>query len=614
MKTRLIMCTLLIMAVCVTMGNAAAARGVVQPSQVELRAHVRPASYGPVLFPTRQTFVDSFERSDISPWTTYGDTIWGIRDTSDTYGPQTPAFAGYRYAAHPELDIPEYPSPGSNPGYITYLESPTIDLTSYVEFYLAWTYWTDLEGPATNFDGYIVEISSDNGSTWQQVDAAAAGHLNPTYDEQLAGTGQLGNAWAYCYSTNPDWRSVASEDLISLGYVSQGDQCRIRFTFAYDALAGGMGVFVDDVYIGGSPPPDLQPPTIVHTPIADTTDTLNSYTVSAVITDGGTGVNPDSVILHYEIEGGAIVDVAMSEVTSDVYEADIPAQGYHTDIWYRIRAADNAGNWAQTRLYNFEVTNARTIQYDDGQPYWVPGGLLPGDGLFVQFDFTDVGIDSGLLHQVKLYFDGPGEFDLRIYQGTTANPGGLIDQITGLQSLGYLWHTEDITSLDIRMNTDPVIGYIIGPPVGGDTIQCLEDPVLNYSEHMWVYSSSAWSTPLSGGDHMIRLKVIPIEPSGVEEQPGEYRLVTSAQISPNPLRKNALIEYQLPRAQHISLAIYDVSGQLVKRLVDNFETEGVHSVNWNCIDEHGRNVASGVYFLELQTEDSQITKKALVIR
>ncbi|MCK4395641.1 T9SS type A sorting domain-containing protein [candidate division WOR-3 bacterium] len=586
------------------------------PTKIERSLISSSFSGGPVF---RQVFIDSFERADLIPWTTSGDTIWGIRDTLDTYGPQSPAVSGYRYAGYPDQDIAAYPDT-TNPGFIIYLISPTIDITAWDSLYLSFNYWGDFEGAATNFDGGIVEISSDNGVTFVQIDSLAEGHLNPTYDAELAGTGQLDTAWAYCYTTNPNWISISSQDLITLGYASAGDQIKIRFTFAHDALAGGEGWFIDDVRIAETAPPDLQPPVIVHTPLPDTTDTLNPYTISATITDVGSGVDHDSVYLHYQIESGPIIDVQMDTVgtgSPDIYEADIPPQGYHTDIFYHITAADMVGNEATTLVYNFEVTNARTIIYDDGQPWYGASITTSGNGCFVQFKFSDVGIDSGLLHQAKFLFDGPIPFDLRVYTGTTGNPGAFIDSVAGLNSPGYQWYTVDITNLNIQ-TANPngvVVGYIIGP--NPDSLGLLRDSTLDYSYKMWDYVNNNWGHPTSGGDYMIRLKVIPITLIGVEENPGNLLpplVFALGQSSSNPTRENVVIEYQLSTTQKVSLNVYNVSGRLVKQLVEAEEQAGTHKVSWNGRDQRGNPVASGVYFYQLKGENKRLTRKFIVTR
>ncbi len=582
------------------------------PTKIERSLISSSSSGGPIF---RQVFIDSFERTTITPWTTSGDTIWGIRDTLDTYGPQSCAVSGYQFAGHPELDVPEYYSPGVNPGLITYLTSPTIDITGWDSLFLSFNYWGDFEGAATNFDGGIIEISANNGATYVQIDSLAQGHLNPTYDSRLANSGQLDSAWAYCYDT-PGWVSVVTQDLVNLGYVASGDQIKVRFTFAYDALSGGQGWYIDDVRIADVSPPDLQPPTIVHTPLSDTTDTLNDYTISATVTDDGSGVDTDSVYLHYQIETGPIIDVQMDTVgtgSPDIYEADIPAQLFHTDIFYSISAADLAGNEGSTPIYNFEVTNARTIIYDDGQPQYAPSVTNPGDGCFVQFKFSDVGIDSGLLHQVKFLFEGPGPFDIRVYNGTVGTPGAFIDSMSGLTSPGYQWYTVDITNLNIQ-TANPngvVVGYIIG--AGPDSLGILRDFAVGYPNHNWNYIGNNWIQE-TGGDIMIRLKVIPMD-LGVAESPGETLPVFAlGQIAPNPTRENIVIEYQLPTTQKVSLNVYNVSGRLVKQLVEAEEQAGTHKVSWNGRDQRGNPVASGVYFYQLKVENKRLTRKLIVTR
>ena len=552
------------------------------------------------------SYVWDFESGVLVPWTTSGYN-WGIRDTMDTYGPDTCAVSGYQYAGVPDTDIPEYA--GNQAGRLI---SPTIDITGWGALYFSFNYWSSFEGPATNFDGGIIEISPDNGVTWIQVDSLAEGHLNPTYDSELAGSGPLGYAWAYCYSTDPDWVNVSTQDLIALGYVSPGNQIQIRFHFASDPMSAGQGWFVDDIRIGDTEPPDLQPPTIVHTPLSDTADTLNDYTVSATITDDGSGVDTDSVYLHYQIETGPIIDVQMTDMGSDIYEADIPAQVYHTDIFYHITAADLAGNEGTTPTYNFEVTNALTIIYDDGQPYWVPAATLPGDGSYTQFLFSDVGIDSGLLHQVKFYLSDQGTFDVRIYEGTAGLPGALIDSIAGLYCPYLQWYTVDLTDLDIQ-TANPngvVVGHIIGP---GDSIGVLRDPTLDYPDNMWNYIGNTWQGG-SSGDHMIRLKVIPMD-VGIAESPGEpVSVFALGQIAPNPMRKNAMIEYQLAAAEMVCLKIYNVLGQLVTTLVNRYEQAGTHQVSWNSRDARGNRVASGVYFLQFKAGDFSTTQKLLLLK
>jgi hypothetical protein len=566
--------------------------------------------------PVRQeSLVDDFERAAIAPWTTTGYT-WGIRDTADTYGPNDAAESGYRFAGVPAADIAGYG--GNQTGRLL---SPSIDLTGWGALYLSFNYWGDFEGCPTNFDGGWLTISPDDGSTWYQIDSLAEGQLNPTYDSELAD----GTHWAYCYDTGEGdsvwwWVNVVSLDLMDLGYVSTGDTIKIRFVFKSDQLANGQGWFVDDVKITSYPPPDLQPPVIIHTPLVDTPDTVNAYTVTADVTDEGSGVDTDSVYLYYKIEDGSWVPEQMIHSSGDTYEAAIPPQSWHTDIYYYIQAVDLASspNTATTPTYSFEVTDARLILYDDGQPWWNPGDLLPGNGLFNNFSFSDVGLDSGILHKAIFYWRTAGPFDLHIYEYGAGWPGPLIDSLLGLYASGAGWRTTDLEPLGIHIVDNVLVGFI-SQVSGADSSRVLMDGLLDYPQVMWGWISGAWNqTPYTGGDFMIRLKVVPLprpEP-GVEENDGTlHDLAFGLESSvPNPMHSSTIIDFQIPTAQKVTLRIYNATGQLIKTLVDSYKDAGIHRVIWNGLDEQERVVPHGIYFYHLQGETDHATRKLVVTR
>ena len=113
---------------------------------------------------------------------------------------------------------------------------------------------------------------------------------------------------------------------------------------------------------------------------------------------------------------------------------------------------------------------------------------------------------------------------------------------------------------------------------------------------------------------MIRLKVIPITFTGVSETPTDASVFTLSQIAPNPMRDNAVIEYQLATGQKVCFNVYDVLGQLVKKLVDHYEPAGSHRVIWDSRDERGNSVASGIYFLQCKIGNSSTTQKLLLLK
>jgi hypothetical protein len=104
---------------------------------------------------------------------------------------------------------------------------------------------------------------------------------------------------------------------------------------------------------------------------------------------------------------------------------------------------------------------------------------------------------------------------------------------------------------------------------------------------------------------------------GVEEQELlGYGKSFGLQVFPNPTRQIATIKLQIPRTKsQIALKIYDVTGRLVK----DFKLPTVYSllptsVSWDATDDNGREVASGIYFISLDTDDYKQIKKVVLLK
>lgn len=84
---------------------------------------------------------------------------------------------------------------------------------------------------------------------------------------------------------------------------------------------------------------------------------------------------------------------------------------------------------------------------------------------------------------------------------------------------------------------------------------------------------------------------------------------------PNPFNPRTNICYELPDACTVSLRVHDVSGRVVSELVRNeWREAGPHAVVWRGTDGAGRHVASGVYFLRLETEGRTVERKTVLLR
>jgi len=83
----------------------------------------------------------------------------------------------------------------------------------------------------------------------------------------------------------------------------------------------------------------------------------------------------------------------------------------------------------------------------------------------------------------------------------------------------------------------------------------------------------------------------------------------SLRISPNPVRNGATISYSLPLPGRVSLRLYDVTGKLVRTLVNGCCPSGSYS--YSLLTTH-YSLARGIYLLRLDTETRTATSKLII--
>ncbi len=130
-------------------------------------------------------------------------------------------------------------------GGIAYLESPPFDLALSANTVLTFWYYMDTDDFFTHdWDGGIIEVSTDAGRTWEQIDDMAKPNPSPYYDSILRdATGNLlGGLYAYCYDQF-NWTEVT----VDLSDYDGSSNLAFRFTFSSDLFVDSPGWYIDDV-------------------------------------------------------------------------------------------------------------------------------------------------------------------------------------------------------------------------------------------------------------------------------------------------------------------------------------------------------------------------------
>jgi hypothetical protein len=87
------------------------------------------------------------------------------------------------------------------------------------------------------------------------------------------------------------------------------------------------------------------------------------------------------------------------------------------------------------------------------------------------------------------------------------------------------------------------------------------------------------------------------------------------QNAPNPVSSQFTnIQYAVVNPGNVSLNIYNISGQLVKTLVNENRQPGYYNARWDGKEASGRKAASGVYFYRIQANGFDYTKKMVVLK
>ena len=164
----------------------------------------------------------------------------------------------------------------------------------------------------------------------------------------------------------------------------------------------------------------------------------------------------------------------------------------------------------------------------------------------------------------------------------------MIDDSDGMEGSPWIpinWTGWQLVSFDLAV--DPVIGWVNGNGV-------LDGPMVSLDSFQ-----------------IKKAEATEVEPQSMGEVPSQYSL---AQNYPNPFNAQTQIQFTVGEAGHISLRVYNVTGQLVRTLVDGQRMAGDYTAVWNGIDQEGQALASGVYFCRMESRDWTETIKMSFLR
>jgi hypothetical protein len=160
-------------------------------------------------------------------------------------------------------------------------------------------------------------------------------------------------------------------------------------------------------------------------------------------------------------------------------------------------------------------------------------------------------------------------------------------------------------------------------PTTGEPVSRLRDSLLiknrpDLVQGLWNYwfVMEDQSFGIHNTKYTVRLlyKSLGWTPLDVEELEGLPKEFALDQNYPNPFNPSTVIRFALPQEEFVRLDVYDITGSLVKTLVDQTLRAGTMEVTWDGSNRTGAKVASGVYLYRLQAGDFTSIKKMVMLK
>ena len=83
---------------------------------------------------------------------------------------------------------------------------------------------------------------------------------------------------------------------------------------------------------------------------------------------------------------------------------------------------------------------------------------------------------------------------------------------------------------------------------------------------------------------------------------------------PNPFNPITSLRYDLPEDGVVNITIYDIMGRIVKTLVNDSQTAGYKSIQWNAANDRNEVVSAGLYLYTIQAGEFRQTKKMVLLK
>jgi len=217
----------------------------------------------------------------------------------------------------------------------------------------------------------------------------------------------------------------------------------------------------------------------------------------------------------------------------------------------------------------------------------------------------------------------PKSAKLRLYVTDASSNGGRIFQVSnefreGIDAWtesGINWqNSPEVSGLPLSSTNATETGWVYFDLTRGITANGI------YSFAIQNRSADRVSFASRESTHVPELVVETIPTSSTEslttgaETDAETSVILPTEVGitanyPNPFNIETTIEYAVPKDGRVRLVVYNLLGQTVRVIVDGLQEAGMKRAIWNGLDQAGKEVGSGVYFVQLNAQGRRVLRK-----
>ena len=96
-----------------------------------------------------------------------------------------------------------------------------------------------------------------------------------------------------------------------------------------------------------------------------------------------------------------------------------------------------------------------------------------------------------------------------------------------------------------------------------------------------------------------------------QEGPKSFNLMDNY---PNPFNPFTTLRYEILKDEKVEITVYDMSGRVVRKLLNNVQKAGQNHIQWNGLNDQGMTVSSGSYLYNIQAGGHGETRKMVLLR